>query len=57
MERPKWMPETHINREEAINMLICVCYHCVLRCSDPNATPEDKALLPSLVAAMTELLK
>ena len=56
MERPSWMPETHVTRNEAVNMLMCVCYHCVLRSSDPSASPEDKALLPGLIAAMVELL-
>lgn len=57
MERPDWMPETRITRDESINFLMCICYHCVLRCSAPDASPEDKALLPGLAAAMVELLK
>lgn len=57
MERPSWMPETRITRSETINLLMCIGYHCVLRCSAPNASAEDKALLPGLLYAMAELLK
>ncbi len=57
MERPAWMPETKIDRKEMANLLACVGYHCIVRCSDPNASPEDKAMLPGLIAAMTEFLK
>lgn len=56
LKRPDWMPETHLKRRELIDLMVCICYHLILRCSDPKAAPEDKAILPGLVTAMAELL-
>lgn len=56
MERPAWMPETDMTAVQIENDVTCICYQLIVRCSDPNAAPEDKALLPSLLDTMLHLL-
>lgn len=56
MERPEWMPETHLPNGEARNNVVCMLYRCVERACAPNARLWDRLLLSTYLSALAKFL-
>ena len=46
-----------MNKERMINDILNICYQQIKKCSGSNATPEERAMIPDLIASFVRLME